>query len=94
MLEDPVADDLLDVDVAGGGDLAGDDDEAGGQQGLDGDPAVRRPGASIASRTESLIWSAILSGCPSVTDSEVNRRPVTAVDAPWSVELVSRMVAA
>src|SRR3954453_13590082 len=25
-----------------------------------------------ASRTESLIWSAILSGCPSVTDSEVN----------------------
>src|SRR3954451_4321472 len=31
----------------------------------------------ISSRTESLIWSAILSGCPSVTDSEVNRRPVT-----------------
>src|SRR4051794_35119302 len=31
----------------------------------------------IASRTESLIWSAILSGCPSVTDSEVKRRPVT-----------------
>ena len=24
----------------------------------------------------SLIWSAILSGCPSVTDSEVNRREV------------------
>ena len=24
----------------------------------------------------SLIWSAILSGCPSVTDSEVNRRAV------------------
>src|SRR3954451_10971982 len=33
--------------------------------------------SSIASSTESLIWSAILSGCPSVTDSEVNRRPVT-----------------
>src|SRR6478735_7335430 len=32
---------------------------------------------SISSRTESLIWSAILSGCPSVTDSEVKRRPVT-----------------
>ena len=36
-----VAHDLLDVDVAGGGDLAGDDDETGGEQGLDGDPAVR-----------------------------------------------------
>src|SRR5918997_3483065 len=31
--------------------------------------------ASIASSTESLIWSAILSGCPSVTDSEVNSLP-------------------
>src|SRR3954452_14869786 len=31
----------------------------------------------ISSRTESLIWSAILSGCPSVTDSEVKRRPLT-----------------
>ena len=40
-LEDPLAHDLLDVDVAGGGDLAGHDDEAGGQQGLDRDPAVR-----------------------------------------------------
>ena len=30
--------------------------------------------ASSASRIESLIWSQILSGCPSVTDSEVNRR--------------------
>src|SRR6478609_7312067 len=29
------------------------------------------------SRTESLIRSAILSGCPSVTDSEVNSRPAT-----------------
>src|SRR6202011_2810768 len=28
----------------------------------------------IASRTASEIWSASLSGCPSVTDSEVNRR--------------------
>src|SRR5713101_1882248 len=27
----------------------------------------------IASSTESEIWSAILSGCPSVTDSDVNR---------------------
>ena len=30
---------------------------------------------SRASRIESLIWSAILSGCPSDTDSEVKRRP-------------------
>src|SRR5687768_8894132 len=31
----------------------------------------------MASRIESEIWSAILSGCPSVTDSDVNRcRPL------------------
>src|SRR3954462_3485311 len=30
--------------------------------------------ASMASRMESLIWSQILSGWPSVTDSDVNRR--------------------
>src|SRR3712207_3416858 len=38
--------------------------------------ATRLPGscASIASRIESLIWSAILSGWPSVTDSDVKRR--------------------
>lgn len=38
--------------------------------------ATREAGSSrsSASRTASLIWSAILSGCPSVTDSEVNRR--------------------
>jgi hypothetical protein len=29
--------------------------------------------SSMASSTESEIWSAILSGWPSVTDSEVNR---------------------
>ena len=40
MVEDPVADDLLDVDVAGRAHLAGDDDEPGRQQGLDGDAAV------------------------------------------------------
>src|SRR6185503_5952710 len=33
--------------------------------------------ARMASRTESEIWSAILSGCPSVTDSDVKRwRPL------------------
>src|SRR5437764_2747030 len=38
--------------------------------------ATRLSGSSLsrASRTESLIWSAILSGWPSVTDSDVNRR--------------------
>src|SRR5271169_6319430 len=30
--------------------------------------------AKTASKTASEIWSAILSGCPSVTDSEVNRK--------------------
>src|SRR3954470_5332709 len=46
--------------------------------------ATRLLGSSVssASRIVSLIWSAILSGCPSVTDSEVNRRPVTAPRYP------------
>src|SRR6476469_125261 len=37
--------------------------------------ATRPPGSSArtASRTVSEIWSATLSGCPSVTDSEVKR---------------------
>src|SRR6185436_15422980 len=37
--------------------------------------ATRPSGSSerTASRTESEIWSATLSGCPSVTDSDVNR---------------------
>src|SRR5690349_24250296 len=37
--------------------------------------ATRPPGSSpmIASRTPSEIWSATLSGCPSVTDSDVKR---------------------
>src|SRR5580700_5317161 len=37
--------------------------------------ATRPYGSSLrtASSTPSEIWSAILSGCPSVTDSEVNR---------------------
>src|SRR5512142_365624 len=41
--------------------------------------ATRLDGSSLimASRMASLIWSAILSGCPSVTDSDVNRRLAT-----------------
>src|SRR3954465_5848566 len=35
---------------------------------------LRGSWASIASRMASLIWSAILSGWPSVTDSDVKRR--------------------
>ena len=34
---------------------------------------------SAASRTASEIWSAILSGCPSVTDSEVKRKVRSAI---------------
>src|ERR1700722_821654 len=43
--------------------------------------ATRLAGSSliIASRTASLIWSAILSGWPSVTDSEVKSRRATVV---------------
>jgi hypothetical protein len=51
-------------------------DQAGGDQGLDGDPAAGVLGEQ-ASRIASLIWSAILSGWPSVTDSDVNRRRAT-----------------
>ncbi len=40
-LEDPLAHLLLDVDVAAGGDLAGHDHQAGGEQGLDRDAAAR-----------------------------------------------------
>src|SRR4029077_5843007 len=41
--------------------------------------ATRLPGSSLImeSRMASLIWSAILSGWPSVTDSEVKRRRAT-----------------
>jgi hypothetical protein len=60
------------VDHGAGGDLAGDDDEAGLDHGLAGDAAAGSC-ARIASRMASEIWSQILSGWPSVTDSEVNR---------------------
>src|SRR5215213_7196202 len=39
--------------------------------------------ASMASRIESLIWSAILSGWPSVTDSDVKRRRGTRHSLTW-----------
>src|SRR5262244_1726464 len=39
----------------------------------------------MASRTASEIWSAILSGCPSVTDSEVNRYSSRAIVFPPQV---------
>src|ERR1700722_6641716 len=43
---------------------------------------LRTSPLSMASRIESLIWSAILSGCPSVTDSDVKRRRATAYPFP------------
>src|SRR3954462_5464859 len=48
-----------------------------------------------ASRMLSLIWSQILSGCPSVTDSEVKRRSDTALLNDWAtvVGRVQRLLA-
>src|SRR3954452_19384582 len=52
--------------------------------------------ASSASRMEALIWSAILSGCPSVTDSDVKRRRVTKLSQEVStsvcMSLLGRML--
>src|SRR5581483_12036584 len=48
--------------------------------------ATRLTGSCVrmASRIESEIWSAILSGCPSVTDSDVKRcRPLRLMRAPF-----------
>ena len=42
---------------------------------------------STASSTPSEIWSAILSGCPSVTDSDVNRNSLS---ESWLMVAVSR----
>ena len=69
---DRVADDRLEVDVGVGRDLAEDEHEPGRGRRLARDARV---GSSrrIASRMASEIWSHILSGWPSVTDSEVNR---------------------
>ncbi len=49
--------------------------------------ATRDDGSSrrSASRIVSLIWSAILSGWPSVTDSEVKRRRDTVSSSGWAV---------
>ena len=67
---DLVADEPRHVDVRLGRDLTRDDDEPGRDERLAGDAALRVL-RSTASSTESEIWSAILSGCPSVTDSDV-----------------------
>src|SRR4051812_9941396 len=50
--------------------------------------ATRLRGSAVnrASSTESLIWSAILSGCPSVTDSDVNKRPVNELSSALSLD--------
>jgi hypothetical protein len=46
--------------------------------------ATRPLGSSVrtASRTESETWSATLSGCPSVTDSEVKEYDLAAIREP------------
>ena len=69
------AGDVGEVDARVGGDLAGDD--APGRWSRSVSTATREAGysASAASRMASEIWSAILSGCPSVTDSEVKWYP-------------------
>ena len=64
------------------GDLAGDHDHAGGEQRFHAHPRVW-VSASAASRMASEIGSATLSGCPSVTDSEVKWiRPSSVPDYP------------
>ena len=78
---DDVTDELGDLDVALGRDLAGDVHEPGRHHRLDGDPACGST-ASRASRMLSEIWSQILSGCPSVTDSDVKRRQSSAATSP------------
>src|SRR5919205_2280932 len=47
--------------------------------------------SSRASRIASLIWSQILSGCPSVTDSEVKSRSAEGAD-PWDSGMCSGKV--
>src|SRR5919107_3416804 len=47
--------------------------------------------SSRASRIASLIWSQILSGCPSVTDSEVKSRRAEGTD-PWDSGMCSGKV--
>src|SRR5215211_2642065 len=49
---------------------------------------------STASRTPSEIWSAILSGCPSVTDSEVNRNSLSFISFMRLESVASRRAAA
>ena len=67
-----LAHDLGDLHVGVGGDLAQDDYQAVGDGRLAGYPAL---GSSLHDGIQDgiRIWSQILSGCPSVTDSEVNR---------------------
>ena len=70
---DGAANQGLEIDVGFGGNFAGDHDQSGAVR---VSQATRLVGSSArqASRMASEIWSAILSGCPSVTDSEVNRK--------------------
>ncbi len=68
---DRLADDLGDLDVGGGADLTGHHGEAGGDHRLAGHPGQSGPRRGWRRGPRLEIWSAILSGWPSVTDSEV-----------------------
>lgn len=69
-LPDHLPGNLRNVHIAAGADLPHNVDETRGRRGLTGHPAVGS-WARMASSTASEIWSQILSGCPSVTDSDV-----------------------
>ena len=72
-VEDRLARRGRDVDDGARGDLTGDDAQARREQRLAGDARHRGPGRGWRRAPPSETWSAILSGWPSVTDSEVKR---------------------
>ncbi len=70
----PGADYGLEINVSFGSDFAGDDHQSGrGESLAGGTTRLKESSVRRASRIASEIWSAILSGWPSVTDSEVNK---------------------
>jgi hypothetical protein len=71
-LLDRAASHVREVDVGRGRDLAGDEAESRRQHRLAGHPPHGVLPQDLV-RIASEIWSAILSGCPSVTDSDEKR---------------------
>ena len=72
---DRLPDDVGDMDIAARRDLAAHEGETRSDERLARHPCLLVL-AMMASSTASEIWSATLSGCPSVTDSEVKRNLV------------------